>query len=596
MHLGSIALRRDVSARPCGERGAVAIFVGLLSGVLLLMGAYVVDIGMQRVVRSDMQALADVVALDISRHLDGRTVAALASSTPSLQQLAEASRDSNDSTMGDKPTVALQLGEIGASGRFVELTAPTAQPTAVRVTASGSIDFAFTSGSGGASRSAVAAATSFACYKVGSWAAIVDTGRSALLDPVLRQMAQQSGAFTNGGSVGALTYTGLAQTKVGLNDLAAALDLGSVDELARATVSLRKLLVAAHALAQPRSSTAINTLNTLAINASATATVQLAKVLAADLGSGSLLGATVNALDLVGGSVSVLNGTNVANVYLGATLPSLTSAGLTVKLTQGPHQYCGRPGTASTVGVPRDTEQLLVRVGGQLAPTTLDFLPPAIDGLLSSVVGARITAENYATFDLSVAGTSSRLMSVRCGSPQGAVLGVENGLATLKVSTPLRAEVHAKLPVLSVLGLSLVDAVIRINAGVDVTATVGANSRTDVTVTVPPQSFDTAYPTGSGGVSITSVTRTYGNVNANVELLGGLLGASISLSNAQQTQILDTVLGSGMTALFSPTAPHSLTRTVIDPLLGLVGARVGGSDVILDSVPALTCNRPRLVG
>jgi hypothetical protein len=186
---------------------------------------------------------------------------------------------------------------------------------------------------------------------------------------------------------------------------------------------------------------------------------------------------------------------------------------------------------------------------------------------------------------------------VSCGATQGVVLDVENGLATLTISTPLRAEVRAKLATLSSLGVpSLVDAVIRINAGVTVVARIGANSHSDVSVTVPPQAFDTPYPTGSGGLSITSVTRSYGNVNANVEALGGLLGASIALSPAQQTQLLDSLLSSGMSALLSPTAPHSLATTVVDPLLGLVGARVAGSDVILDSVPALTCSLPKLVG
>lgn len=579
------------------ERGAVALMVGLLSLVLVVVCALVVDLGVQRVARSDMQSLADVVALDLSRELDGRTVAQLAGASPSLQVLAERSRDRNGDTVGAVPDVVVQVGDVGSDGAFAELVDPAASPTAVKVTASTEVTFAFVDGTGGATRSAVAAATSFACYKIGSWAAQVGTHRSALLDPVLRQLAMQSGAFSNGGTVSALSYTGLAGTTLDLDELAVALKVASVDELARATVSLRSLFVAAQAVARPRPSAAVNALGALAATASATASVQLGRVLTADVGSSLLAGATINALDLVGGSISLLNGSRVANVYLGATLPSLTSAGLTVSLVQGPRQYCGRPGSEATTGVRADTEQLTVRVGGQLAPTTLDFVPRLVTGLLGPAASARITAENYATFDLGVAGTSSRLASVRCGAPQGVVLDVENGLANLTIATPLRAEVRAKLTVLSGLGVpSLVDAVIRINAGVSVKAVVGGNTHADVEVLVPPRSFDTPYATGSGSVSITSVTRTYGNVNANVELLGGLLGANISLTTTQQTQLLDTILDSGMAALLSPTAPYSLATTVIEPLLGLVGARVGGSDVILDSVPALGCSQPRLVG
>ncbi|MEO9324869.1 pilus assembly protein TadG-related protein [Nocardioides sp. C4-1] len=590
-------LRRRARPRVRDERGAVALTVGLLSIVLVLIAAVVVDLGMQRVARSDMQSVADVVALDLSRELDGRTVGELTGATPSIRTLAEQSRDRNAATIGETPEIAVQLGDVGADGRFIELVDRAASPTAVRVTASTDVSFAFVSGSGGASRSAVAAATSFACYKIGSWAAQVNTHRSVLLDPVLRQMAMATGAFSNGGTVSALSYTGLANTKLDLEALAVALDLASVDELASAKVSLRRLFVAAQAVAKPRPSAAVNILGALASTASPTVTVDLARVLAADVGSSLLTGAAIDALDLVGGSIALLHGSRVANIYLGATLPSLTSAGLTVSLLQGPRQYCGRPGSDEATGVRSDTEQLTVRVGGQLAPTTLDFVPRLVTGLLGPASLARITAENYATFDLGVAGTSSRLDSVRCGARQGVVLDVENGLANLTISTPLRAEVRAKLTVLSALGVpSLVDAVIRINAGVTVKAVVGGSSRADVEVMVPPRSFDTPYPTGSGTVSITSVTRSYGNVNANVELLGGLLGANIALNATQQTQLLDSILDSGMAALLSPTAPYSLATTVIEPLLGLVGARVGGSDVILDGVPALSCSRPRLVG
>ena len=47
--------------------------VALLLVVLVPSSAMAVDLGMQRVVRRDMQTLADVVALDVVRLVDGRT-------------------------------------------------------------------------------------------------------------------------------------------------------------------------------------------------------------------------------------------------------------------------------------------------------------------------------------------------------------------------------------------------------------------------------------------------------------------------------------------------------------------------------------------
>ncbi|WP_300405250.1 hypothetical protein [Nocardioides sp.] len=563
--------------------------------VMVLMAAFVVDIGMQRVARADMQALSDVVALDMSRRLDGSDTAAL-EADPTWDAALAASVARNGGSLGDAPVVQTELGGMDvSSGQFLPSERGEDVPTAVRVTASTSVDFAFgVATSGGASRSAIGAATSFACYKVGSWAASLDTESSLLLNPVLQKMAEQSGSFTNGATVRALDYRGLAAASVDLFDLAARLGVASLDELAAATVNLKDLYVALQALARPDDSTTVAALGSLAAATKTTVGADLSKVLVADSGAGSLLGARANVLDIVGGSIALLNGTNVANIYLGATLPSMANAGLTVKLTQGPHQYCGTPGGSSTAGVTSDTEQLRVTLGGQLNPSIIDFVPPAITGLLSSVASATITAENYATFDLSVAGTSSRLMSVSCGEAQGVDLNVSNGLATVTFSTPLRAEVRAQLAK-GLLG-GLVDAVISINAIVSVTATIGQSGDAAVDVAVPPQAFDTPYPTSSGGINVTASSRSGANVSANVELLGGLLGANINLSNGERNSILDTVLDSGLNALLSPTAPHSLATTVFDPLLALIGAQVGGSDVILDSEPALSCTAPRLVG
>ena len=67
------------------ERGAVAIVVAvLMSAVLVTVAAYAVDLGLQRVARTDMQSLADVVSLDLARELDGRPAAEIAPTLPAL--------------------------------------------------------------------------------------------------------------------------------------------------------------------------------------------------------------------------------------------------------------------------------------------------------------------------------------------------------------------------------------------------------------------------------------------------------------------------------------------------------------------------------
>jgi Flp pilus assembly protein TadG len=107
---------RGLRRRGRDERGVVAITLALISCfVLIPLAALAVDIGVQRVARTDMQSLADMVALDLARGLDGKTTASQwAAKSPLLQQRAEASRDRNDTTVGHPPTVAAELGTFDA--------------------------------------------------------------------------------------------------------------------------------------------------------------------------------------------------------------------------------------------------------------------------------------------------------------------------------------------------------------------------------------------------------------------------------------------------------------------------------------------------
>ncbi|MEX0426436.1 pilus assembly protein TadG-related protein [Nocardioides sp. DS6] len=578
------------------ERGAVALMVAISAAVLVLVASYCVDLGMQRVVRTDMQSVADVAALDMARKL----AAGVTPAQGAWDEALRTSLDDNASTLGTanrdedgwvctaKVCAQAIPGTVDANGVFTASESTGQGADAVKVVTSADVDFAFQQGSGAATRSAVARASSGACYKVGSWAASVNTENSVLLDPVLQQLAMQSGVFSDGAQVKAIDYEGLVQASVDLNALATSLGVGSADQLAGATVSLRSLYLAIKALAEPSNSTVVNALEILAANASSTAMVQLGKLLGVSSGNGSLMTARANVLDLVGGSISAVNGANVANVYLDARIPSLVNAGFAARLVQGPHQYCGAPGDGSTIGVASDTEQLHAHLGGNLNPVTIDFLPPVIPGLLTSVASASITAQNYVTFDLSVAGTTATLRSVACGNPAGITLDIHSGLATVTIATPLHAEVRGSL-----LGLAVK---VSIDATVQIVATVSPSRTFDYSITVPPQQFDTPYPTTSGGLSIGTATIQPGaNVSANVALVAGL-GASVHLSADQAAQLLSTIVNSGLRALLSPTDPHSLSTTVIDPLLGLAGAEIGGADVILDSLPAPECGRPWLVG
>jgi uncharacterized membrane protein len=226
--------------RPREERGAVLPIVGLLLVVLVPSSAMAVDLGMQRVVRRDMQTLADVVALDVVRLVDGRTASQIQGGYNGLPTLANALAHSvarnDDDVLGDPPNVTAKLAHLDSAtgvldtvtGGATRAVTGTEVPNAVEVTASGSVNFAFVPGSGAALRTAVAVPAPSACFRLGSFAVGVDTGDANLLNTVL------PGLLNNTTFSGTLVgYQGLAAANLTLLDLVgvSSLHVAGPDEL-----------------------------------------------------------------------------------------------------------------------------------------------------------------------------------------------------------------------------------------------------------------------------------------------------------------------------------------------------------------------------
>ena len=116
------------------ERGVVAILIAIITCFTVIpLAAYAVDIGVQRVARRDAQAVADLVALDLARQLDGRTYGAI---QPGLQALANKSAARNAGGAG-APTVVAVLGTVdrtkwSSANYFTAVTAANAVPNVCR--------------------------------------------------------------------------------------------------------------------------------------------------------------------------------------------------------------------------------------------------------------------------------------------------------------------------------------------------------------------------------------------------------------------------------------------------------------------------------
>jgi uncharacterized membrane protein len=541
------------------ERGAVAVFAAVVMSVLVLMAAIGVDLGMQRVVRRDMQAVADTMAFDMSRQLDGRDVATiLASPSWSAARTRSIARNAS-TTLGSDPTVTVELGTVDASYAFTTATGATV-PTAVRVVATASVDFAFTDGSGSATRSAVAVTRAQACYKLGSWGARLSTTANANL--VYTILA----AHGVSGSVAAATYQGLVGATVDLADLSTALGLASPEELATASVSLTTLLNAAADVLSSNGSTAaqVGALNAVrgGLGGLGGNSVSLAGLVDVATGAGAGLAAAVDLADLVIGSVLLADGNSAATVDLAGGLPGVTGFPTSVQLVQAAKIACGFAGST-----PNSSNQVAATTTASLTPTRA-VLSSLLDGL-GSLTGLSVSelSAPQATLHVSSAAASSTLDAVTCGSTsRSATVGTTGGLLEASLTVPVAVHVTSLLPPFS----TTVKGTIR--------ATVGSpGSPGTVTITVPSQAYDTPYSNQGSQVTLGAPALDLPTVDSG------------SLSTAKATDILEAVA----TTVVAPLVA-ALNATVIGPLSDLTGLRTAGADVLLLDHP--TCSSPALRG
>jgi uncharacterized membrane protein len=192
----------------------VLVLSAILLPVLLVITSIGVDLGMQRALRRTMQARADVIALDLARFIDGSSSA---NTLRGSSVTAAAMQHSAVDNKMDPTKVTVDWGNLTATNQFVSGT--TAPATAVKVTTTGSQRRIFQSVvDGTATRSAVAARgdTPVGSFSIGSSLARLNTGDSAVLNPVL------SGLLHSTVNLSALDYKGLAGAGVSLADLLAA--------------------------------------------------------------------------------------------------------------------------------------------------------------------------------------------------------------------------------------------------------------------------------------------------------------------------------------------------------------------------------------
>lgn len=531
--------------RPRDERGVMALAIALITCFTLVpIAAYAVDIGMQRVARRDVQAVADLVALDLARQLDGRTYSQLQGN---LQALADKSAARN-SAGSVAPTVSAQLGRLddnswttsNPDAYFTPVNSDAdGIPNAVKVTARTSVNFSIHGGSGGAARTAIGRSQANACFDIGSFALNLNSAKSTLLNSLINDSLNLS----------AISYTGLANADVSLLGLATELGVGTPNELMNLNnLSLNQLFLASAEVLQSEGGEAadIALLNSLATaNLSSLPTIKFSDLFQLGSASPSAMDLTVNLLDLVSTAAFVANGTNALAIpTLSAGIPNVAGVSASLKVIQKPEGACG------PVGTKLKTSQVDLDVTFTLANVSI----------------LTLQAQSTLTLHLSLAEALGTLTSIQCGNPEGFDVSVASALSQATSS------LHVDL---KLLGLTI--------ATVDLAPGTTAPAATNtVQFRNPPDSYGTAKSTGSG-VALSTVTMT----SADVVLLGIL---PLGLTTGGITSAL-------LSTLITPTVNPLITNAnaiLVGPLADLLGLNLGGADIIPER--PIVCNDVKMAG
>lgn len=634
------------------DRGAVIPIVALLLPVLVVMTAFAVDLGSQRVLRRELQADADVIALDLVRLADGRSLDEI-QNAPDYLGYVNGSFTSNDvepvTTVGELAAIVTYGDwDDGRDPQFVP-SGPSDVPNAVEVVLSGSQDYRFMPGSGSSTRRAVATTDGLAVFSVGSRLASLSTADSALLNPILSALFNpldeilpfastdavpfsfagapastasatapvQDAEPTGGVTLDALSYTGLANANIVLEDILgyAFADVAAVDATVASPADVLltdiKLLTLVEASADALAASgagaevdaAVDYLLGLALNVDPDLTVNLGELLGLDVSQpGAVLGTRINLFDLLMASAQLANATNLASTDLSlalpkdlfSTIPGLRDLNdvadpqvdLALTVVEGPQFGSGRPNDpdafAETSQIDLDLE---VGVGIEIDLGGLDWT--GLPGSETEIASIQLALP----VSIDVAKARSTLTELVCAGPSGAAtmdLPTITKSAGIVVGTEPSSSVPVDLdsstPVTDAGEIATVAIAGRTVARVGVAAEVAVGPDTvtpidDLAVGAPP------FPVTTTGLGLANLVQT----NLDVEVLpGSLLGFLVGRLLNPVDRIVDRILTQALNPLLG-----IIDEYVVTWLLQVLGLGVAGADVTaIDAI----CDAPKLVG
>ena len=525
------ATRSTLARRAGDERGAVLIFAGLGLVISILAAALAVDVGSVIWRKRDLQVVADLAATDTAQAL-----AMLGSFNQTDAQLfAEESADRNafdHAAPGNRLVAVLGTFDPATNPAFVPVLDP-ALADAVQVTARRQVPYNFVPGGNTVTVDAVASfgGDPRAQFSIGSKLASLDARSSNVLGPVLTELLGLSSSLT----ADAVTYQGLANSTVRLEDLAAELGFASVDEMLAGSVTVPQLADASAQILD-REGTAdasvVTALARIAADGDSSLDANVEDLIDVEQGQGDAAASmAVNVLDLLtsaGQRSRIADGTNVLNVPLAVGVPGLASSLLQLTLIEAPViSAFGPVGTQATTAQVSATLTNRIEVETEVCVLvcTLELLIVE----LPVVLGA--------------AGATGTITAIDCAvAPPDTPVDIS--VATQGVSATARATAQ----LLGIVGTDVADATFP--AVAPGTASLRFPGPSDPTPMVFPSAIQST--TGSRTVATGLIT------DAQLSLVG-LDAASLLSAVKPVTDQIDEV--------------------ILNPLLDALGLSVGGADV-----------------
>jgi len=532
-------MRRRSAAKYQYQRGAIGLAGILVLLTVLLLTALVIDSGRLWMQQRHLQSIADMAAIHASRHLGCN---ANLQNVIQMAQLA-ASNNGFGGQLSANPNQVL-LGRLDTVQGIRQFTADgSSEAVYVRTTTevpSSLIAGGLMGGTVTLRAEAVSVADApWAAFGVGSFTVSLSSQQSVLLNGLLGGML---GGPLN---LDVLSYRGIAGTQITLQDmLAVSGQVGTLEDLLDANMQVADLLeLFANAAGQSGAADvqAVSAMQSIAAVAVKNATLKLGDVLAVttpDTSAAATVG--LNALSLITTTAMIANGTNAINLPLAINLPSITSINAQVTVIEPPQLTVGPAAGNGNLCTIARTAQIRTRVGVLVSIPLLARIDLALNAeVAQGSAGLRSIQQNGSQTDVEIE-----------ASPGIAALTLTNNAGT----GPARVSTLLNLPV----------------------ADIGLN----LPIQPPtPQTleYSVAHPVEDHLPQTQSVASPVGSSLENA--LGQPSAVNVTVLSVLNLGLINNVVSTLVRPLLS-----EIGRVLLDPLLSLLGIRVGGMDVTLDDL------------